>query len=556
MLSRRLVGMKEIVSQAAALQDAASAPKSKARWPLSFKIVPPPKQGLEAVGVSTSKEQPKKRWWSHLMYRGPNNELVKVLYSKTKADSEVLAKQFLEEKVVGFDMEWPWDDWRRPNKLQNKIGLIQVATEDRVALFHIGLHTGTTTDEIIAPSLRKLIESPAIGKIGVGIFKADFARISRHFKLQPKGAVELSHLHRLVTFGGWKPQMVSTKLTSLAHQVEKHLGHPLYKGDVRTSDWSKPLSQEQINYAAGDAYAGVMLYHCMNYKRLQMKPIPPMPIHAEKYVNIPFTTITSLYLEPLEEGGKIMTSAFFFGVPTATEDMTKPKSAPKTSTTAAKAAKTTSPSTSKLESPSKTRSTASKAAAIAALDASSQALFYEFVEWRSAVAAEAKLPEYRIMNDHTLMELSAKRPMASKALLNIYGIGPKKEEAYGKQIFGIILRCIAKDSSLAPGDAVDASKTSNDTVEEIPTTSKRSLRSPRRKVARSETPDSSPAFGTPPPPRTAQLHTGVSFALAEWKLADELSDDSLPSIDFGSSRRTSGQKRKRTDSPSKAAVRL
>src|SRR5690242_9908622 len=131
----RLLRMKDVGSKAATLKNAAIQPKSEeARWPLSFKITPPPQQGFEAFGLSTANGKPKKRWWSHLLYRGPNNERVKILYSKTKADSELLAKQFLREKIVGFDMEWPWDDWRRPNLLQNKIGLIQVATEDKVAL--------------------------------------------------------------------------------------------------------------------------------------------------------------------------------------------------------------------------------------------------------------------------------------------------------------------------------------------------------------------------------------------------------------------------------------
>ncbi|OSS46922.1 hypothetical protein B5807_08830 [Epicoccum nigrum] len=312
----------------------ATAKKSeKARWPLSFEIQPHLRHQTQQ-SLGTEADKPKARWWSHLLYRGPNDQKVKILYSKTKADSEVLAKQFLEEKVVGFDMEWPWNDRRLPNKLQNKIGLIQVATEDKVALFHIGLHPGKTTDDIIAPSLRRLIESPAIGKIGVGILNADFARLSKFFKLQPKGAIELSHLHRLVTFGGSKPALVSTKMTSLAHQVEQHLKHPLYKGDVRTSNWSRPLTQEQIKYAAGDAYAGIQLYHCLNYKRLQMKPTPPFPIHADKYQGYKLAGIGSLYLEPSEEGGKVMTSAFFFGVSTAPEDLSiKSKRAKKSTDT-------------------------------------------------------------------------------------------------------------------------------------------------------------------------------------------------------------------------------
>jgi ribonuclease D len=235
------------------------------------------------------------------------------LYSKTKDDSEKIVQQFLEEPVVGFDMEWPWNDWKRDN-LQNKIGLIQVANETTVALFHIGLHPGKTTDDIIAPSLRKLIEDPKIGKLGVGILNADFARLRRFFHLNPKGAVELSHLYRLTKFGGHKPELISTKLVSLARLVEDQLGHPLYKGDVRTSNWSRPLSQDQINYAAGDAYAGYMLYHSMNYKRLKMKPVPPLPIHADEYRGYKLSGINALRLNGQTKDGKPMTSELFYEI--------------------------------------------------------------------------------------------------------------------------------------------------------------------------------------------------------------------------------------------------
>ena len=536
---------------------AATAKKSEeARWPLSFEIQPQLRYQTQQ-SLETEKEKPKARWWSHLLYRGPNDQKVKVQYSKTKADSEILAKQFLEEKVVGFDMEWPWNDRRLPNKLQNKIGLIQVATEDKVALFHIGLHPGKTTDDIIAPSLRQLIESPAIGKIGVGILNADFARLSKFFKLQPKGAVELSHLHRLVTFGGSKPELVSTKMTSLAHQVEQHLKHPLYKGDVRTSNWSRPLSPEQIKYAAGDAYAGIQLYHCLNYKRLQMKPTPPLPIHAEKYQGYKLAGVGSLYLEPLEEGGKVMTSAFFFGVSTAPEDLSlNSKNAKKnvdskiSSATPAKAALT--PKTAETEAPVKTRRLAREPILLTGLDAHSQALYYILVTWRKEAAAKHGVPEYRILSNLSLAGLAQERPLSNADLLKIKGVGAKTCQVYGKQILQIV-SCFISKSSLAPsGDASNASALSSPNNIDSPTTPTKST---RRKAARTGTPDSSPAFGTPPPPRTPQLSTGLSFALAGSRLEEqEDSDDSLPSLDFGlspSARRTSGQKRKRIESPTK-----
>lgn len=43
--------------------------------------------------------------WAHKLFRGPGNTPVKIYYSSNKSDSEDLAKWFLKESVVGFDMK-------------------------------------------------------------------------------------------------------------------------------------------------------------------------------------------------------------------------------------------------------------------------------------------------------------------------------------------------------------------------------------------------------------------------------------------------------------------
>jgi ribonuclease D len=223
-------------------------------------------------------------FWSHNLYRGPQDQRVRVFYSRTKLESEEIAHEFLDEKVIGFDMEWPWEtNTTADTRLQRKIGLIQIACEDKIALFHIGLHSGSTAKDLLAPALRKIIEDPAIAKCGVAVHNADFARLQQWFGLRPRGAFELSHLHNLVSFGASKPAKCTTRLTALAAQVEQHLGLPLHKGKVRTSNWSQPLNRDQVNYAAADAYAGFMLFHCINAKRMDMDPVPPLPVYAETY---------------------------------------------------------------------------------------------------------------------------------------------------------------------------------------------------------------------------------------------------------------------------------
>lgn len=273
-----------------------------AKWPLSFKLQEPKKNEF-------------RRWWSHDLYRGPENKAVRVLYSMNKEESESLAKKFLDEAIVGFDMEWPWDSPKR-NRLQEKVALIQVASMDKVALFHIALHKGNTTDDLIAPSLRKLIENPTIAKAGVAVNTADFGRLRKFFGLHPRTPFELSHLHRLVTFGQ-SPKLLTTRYVKLAELVEQHLGLPLFKGEVRTSNWTRPLTGQQARYAASDAYAGYMLFHCMNAKRVTLKPTPPLPIPADEYPTKGpgGASITPLRLYPLKQGGDVVIAADFFKPP-------------------------------------------------------------------------------------------------------------------------------------------------------------------------------------------------------------------------------------------------
>lgn len=279
----------------------ASSLSKEVAWPRDFRMAP-----------STSARA---RFWSHELYRGTHNEPVRILYSRTKMQSEEIANEFLQESVVGFDMEWPWQNADQAAvPLQQRIGLIQIASEDTIALFHIGLHAGQTAKDVLAPSLRRIIESDGIRKTGVGVLNADFSRLRRWFGLKPRGAFELSHFHNLVTYGSKQPGKVTTKMKALSKLVEEHLGLPLYKGKVRTSNWSRPLNQAQILYAAADAYAGVMLYHCMNAKRLAMDPVPPLPINAETY--LPMRTglgsIVSLRLGSSSENTKGISAVEFY----------------------------------------------------------------------------------------------------------------------------------------------------------------------------------------------------------------------------------------------------
>lgn len=361
---------------------------NEGKWPLSFSLQAPQNDGrtLSSNGIQTNRPG-SGIWWSHELYKGPGGKPVEVLYSRTKEQSEKIAQQFRNETVIGFDMEWPCMPWHLKGRtdLQSKVGLIQVATEDKIALFHIGMHPGKTTEDIIAPSLRYLIESPTVGKVGVNVLKADLERLRKFFKLNPQGAVEISHLCRLAKYGRWRTQYATTKLIALATLTEEQLGYPLHKGDARKSDWSRPLSKAQIKYAAADAYAGIMLYHFLNHKRLQINPTPPLPIYHERYPGKRSGKEDPILLDA--GNGNIVSVDSFFGFS-------------RTDTTAADVNGTTGV-TDDIRPTSK---------AVTSLDHVSLELYSRLVVRRAQLAEQAKIQSFRILSDKILQNIALERP--------------------------------------------------------------------------------------------------------------------------------------------------
>ncbi|USP79928.1 uncharacterized protein yc1106_07202 [Curvularia clavata] len=251
-----------------------------------------PEDTLRAAMVASPRTRAS--YWSARLYQGPEGESLSIHYCKTFDVAERVAQYFLQEKIVGFDIEWK--PHGNPHSIKHNASLIQLACEDRVALFHISLFSGFKVEQLMPPSLRAILESPDIIKVGVAI-KGDFKRVEKYLKVHPQGVFELSRLHNLVEWYEVDPSKVSNRLVSLATQVLQHLQLPLYKGEqleddadttssVRESDWSLPLSLEQTHYAAADAYAGFRLYHTLEWKRTRLTPTPP-PVMLCDYDNKP-----------------------------------------------------------------------------------------------------------------------------------------------------------------------------------------------------------------------------------------------------------------------------
>ena len=238
--------------------------------------------------------------WKHSMYQKPGEraEKVQIDYCTTKESMERVAKQFLNDDVIGFDMEWvPYT--KSTDEIKKNLSLIQIANEKRIALFHLARFPGAEkAEDFVSPALRTLMESSAVTKTGVMI-NGDSTRLRKYLGLQCRGLMELSRLHKLVAYCSGEIEKVDGRWVKLSELVQTHLGLPLFKGQVRFSDWSQDLRSDQIECkstsvilpceshclqnsdAASDAYAGLHLFYELEHKRKSFDPTPERPANAE-----------------------------------------------------------------------------------------------------------------------------------------------------------------------------------------------------------------------------------------------------------------------------------
>lgn len=213
------------------------------------------------------------KFWNHSFYTNSEGKGVELHYCKTIEDSERVLQEFMHERVVGFDMEWIFPQRSRTSiryaapcsgvsadrltAPRQNVAFVQVASESTVALIHIAqmglddygrpLDPGAADDAatLVPPTLRELIESDQILKIGVNAI-GDHRRLRDFINVRPRGVFELSDLHNLVSSAENNVARIPRRLVSLARQTLEYLGLPLDKGPVRISDWTKPLDLEQI----------------------------------------------------------------------------------------------------------------------------------------------------------------------------------------------------------------------------------------------------------------------------------------------------------------------
>lgn len=187
-------------------------------------------------------------YWSYNMYHrnGENGAVdnVKVHYCESKSTMErVCAEYFLDEDVIGLDLEWMIYA-RAADGARRNASLIQIASPSRIALFHIAVFKPGS--DFVPPSFRKIMENPKVSKVGVNI-GPDCTRLKNHLGVNVQGIFELSHLYRIVKHFPHERHLIHKGLVSLAIQVQGQLLLPLYKGEVRTGNWMRRLNAQQID---------------------------------------------------------------------------------------------------------------------------------------------------------------------------------------------------------------------------------------------------------------------------------------------------------------------
>lgn len=238
---------------------------------------------LSESNANTAPEQHSKTW-DFRVYTKALPRQVRVVYCCTKPESEAAAAALLQERQLGLDIEWQSDPMsakipRSGTGIKENVSVIQLASRSLVAIFHLALHEELGLD-VLAPSLRLILESKDITKCGVGIIYTDGRRLRNFLNVTPRGLLELSFCHHRLQHIQTRSGSDSTKLVALSRLTEHYLHQPLDKeGPWRCSDWTRLLSQEQAEYASNDAYASIALFDVMTRDATDIGIVLPPTVH-------------------------------------------------------------------------------------------------------------------------------------------------------------------------------------------------------------------------------------------------------------------------------------
>ncbi|KAK4054482.1 hypothetical protein OIV83_000976 [Microbotryomycetes sp. JL201] len=153
-------------------------------------------------------------------------------------------------RVLGFDLEW---DPSRRRGIENSTALLQLCNLDTILLVHL------SKMKKFPESVKRLMEDPTAVKCGVQI-GGDAQKLRRDWGIRSQGLLELSTVAKTADPTRYKER---NGLIALQELVGVYLQRYLQKGEVRTSLWSRHLSEEQKRYAADDVYSSLQTCHVL-----------------------------------------------------------------------------------------------------------------------------------------------------------------------------------------------------------------------------------------------------------------------------------------------------
>lgn len=179
----------------------------------------------------------------------------RILYSKTATEVDKRAMQLIKVldtkrdesgiAFVGLDIEWRPSF--RKGVLPGKVATVQICVDSNYCdVMHI-FHSG------IPQSLQHLIEDSTLVKVGIGI-DGDSVKLFHDYGVSIKDVEDLSDLANQKIGGDKKWGLASLTETLVCKELLK-------PNRIRLGNWEfYPLSKQQLQYAATDAYASWHLY--------------------------------------------------------------------------------------------------------------------------------------------------------------------------------------------------------------------------------------------------------------------------------------------------------
>ena len=275
-------------------------------------------------------------------------------YLTNPEDARAALAAFANQPIIGLDTETFWNFQTR----QNRLSLLQLAAPTGEVIVIDALATGVE-------EARELIENPS------AMMAAHSARfddgVLRQAGFNVAGLVDTLKLSR---------RTLRLRSFSLA-SVSDHLFGIKMDKQYQRSDWyRRPLSREQLDYAALDAQIALQVFQALS--------------------------------DRLEAEGRL------------SDELRRARIAPPIEGT------TTSPAPKNKRSPIQLRP----------LTAEERRAFDRLRDWRHRMATRESIPAYLVCSDKTLEHLIIVRPRTVEELNGIFGLGEAKISRYGTEMLG------------------------------------------------------------------------------------------------------------------------